>query len=270
MLIPTVWTMGFLRCHHTSDIPSTEHQQPLSTCVSSSDVGSGLCSPNWLCQGCPPIELVITPSEEMAGCRMILPSALVGAESVLFTREGTLCVSRRSGAHKSSHGHDTGAPSDRRSRFVGVPQRGPAPSNGNTSACFSIPVAHVESPGSCKVLNVNLSTEVKCICFSHRGIPFAFRLLSFQSQRFTILPLVNRKSQVCGIRKPQQIQIERCHWPTQLSFCSWQLSRWSRQPAGPNGMVAHALSALLFLSEKVFPFALEGAFFLGHRGMSSG
>lgn len=76
LLIPTVWTMGLLRCHHAGDIPSTEHQQPLSTCVSSSDVGSGLCSPNWLCQGCLPIELVITPSEEVAGCRTILPSAL--------------------------------------------------------------------------------------------------------------------------------------------------------------------------------------------------
>lgn len=137
---------------------------------------------------------------------------------MLFTQEGILHVSRHSGAHKSSHGHDTGAPSDRRSRFAGIPQRASVSSNGNTSACFSI---HVESPGSCKVLSVNLSTEVKCACFSHRGIPFALRLLCLQRLRFTILLLVDRKSQVCGIRKPQQIQIERCHWPTQLSFCSW-------------------------------------------------
>lgn len=165
---------------------------------------------------------------------------------MLFTQEGIVCVSWHSGVHKSSHGHDTGAPSDRRSGFAGIPQRASVSSNGNASA-FSVHVAHVELPGSCKVLNVNLSTEVKCACFSHRGIPFAFRLLCFQRQRFTILLLV--KSQGCGIRKPQQIQIERCHWPTQLSFCSWQLSPWSHQPAGPNGMVALTLSGLLFLSE---------------------
>lgn len=188
---------------------------------------------------------------------------------MLLTQEGTLNVSWR-GAYKRSHGHDTGALSDRRSRFAGISQIASVSSNGNTSACFPIHVALVDSPGSCKVLNVNLSTEVKCACFSHRSIPFAFRLLCFQRQKFINLLLVNRKSQVCGIRKPQQIQIESCHWPTQLSFCSWQLSPWSHQPAGPNGMVELTLSALLFQSEKAFPFALEEAFFLGHRGMSSG
>lgn len=127
---------------------------------------------------------------------------------MLFTQEGNLHVSRHGGAYKSSHGHDTGAPSDRRSRFAGTPQIASVSPNGNTSACFPIHVALVESPGSCKVLSVNLSTEVKCVCFSHRSIPFAFRLLCFQRQKFTILLLVNRKSQVCGIRKPQQIQIE--------------------------------------------------------------
>lgn len=53
-------------------------------------------------------------------------------------------------------------------------------------------------------------------------------------------------------------------------FCSWQLSPWSLQPADPNGMATLTLSALIFLSEKTFPYALEEAFFLGHRGMSGG
>lgn len=128
---------------------------------------------------------------------------LVGAESVLFTQEGTVCVSQHSGAHNSSHGHDTGAPSDRRSGFAGIAQRASVSSDGNTSAYFSAHVAHVESPGSCQVLNVNLPTEVKCACFAHRGIPFAFRLLCFQRQRFTILLLVKKSQVCCGIRKPQ-------------------------------------------------------------------
>lgn len=126
-----------------------------------------MCSLNWLCQGCPPIELMLTLSEEMPGCRMILPSALQElSQCCLHKRE----LSMSHGAHRNGHGHNTGTLSDRRSRFAGMPQIASVSPNGNTSAYFSIHVAHVESPGRCKVLSVNLSTEVKCACFSHRGI----------------------------------------------------------------------------------------------------
>lgn len=84
-------------------------------------------------------------------------------------------------------------------------------------------------------------------------------------QRFTIFLLVNRKGKDCDIRRPQQIHIEKGHRFTHLSFCSRQLSPCSLQLAGPNDVAMLIHSALIFLSEKTFPYALE-TFLPGTRG----